>query len=69
MKQLVRPLLGDTVAKRFLVVERRTVFSDKDRIGNFDSQNRLFGFYYCPISPVGWWSHGDFCNSMRVKPT
>src|SRR5215471_12700287 len=44
------PLMADIVAKRFLVLERRTVFSHLDRIVNFDSQNRPFGFYYCRIS-------------------
>jgi hypothetical protein len=37
----------------FLVLERRTVFSHLDRNGNFDSQNRPFGFYYRRISLAG----------------
>jgi len=43
--------------------ERRTVFSRLDRIGNFDSQNRPFGFYYCRISLPGPLL-GDFCNNI-----
>jgi len=34
-----------------------------DRIGNFDSQNRPFGFYYCRISLAGPLL-GDFCNNI-----
>ena len=46
-------LITDFVAERFLVLERRTVFSHLARIENFDSQNRPFGFYYCHISLAG----------------
>ena len=43
--------------------ERRTVFSRLDRIGNFDSRNRPFGFYYCRISLAGPLLV-DFCNNI-----
>src|SRR5262249_15927612 len=55
-------------AKTFLVVEGRTVFSHLDRIGNFDSPNRPFGFYYCRISLAGPLL-GDFCNNIDHKQT
>src|SRR5215470_18665433 len=58
----------DIVAKRFLVRERRTVFSRLGRIGYFDSQNRPFGFYYCRISLAGPLL-GDFCNKIGHKLT
>ena len=57
------PQWVDIVAKRFLVLERRTIFSHLDRIENFDSQNRPFGFYYCRISLAGP-LRGDFCNKI-----
>jgi hypothetical protein len=60
--------VADIVAKRFLVLERRTVFSPTDRIGNFDSQNRPFGFYYCRISLAGPFL-GDFCNNIGQEET
>src|SRR5215470_3268215 len=56
-------LRADIVAKRFLMRERRTIFLHLDRIGDFDSQNRPFGFHYCRISlaePL----LGDFCNNI-----
>jgi hypothetical protein len=51
-----------------LALERRTVFSRLDRIGNFDSQNRPFGFYYCRISLAGPFL-GDFCNNIGQEET
>jgi hypothetical protein len=63
LRRCMSPQLADIVAKRFLVLERRTVFSRLDRIGYFDSQNRPFGFYYCRISPAGPFI-GDFCNKI-----
>ena len=62
------PGRADIVAKRFLALERRTVFSRLDRIGNFDSQNRPFGFYYCRISLAGPFL-GDFCNNIGQEET
>jgi hypothetical protein len=62
------PSRADIVAKRFLVLERRTVFSRLDRIGNFDSQNRPFRFYYCRISLAGPFL-GDFCNNIGQNRT
>src|SRR5215475_13367625 len=62
-KETRLPHVADIVAKRFLVLERRTVFSHLDRIVNFDSQSRLFGFYYCRISLAGLLL-GDFCNNI-----
>ena len=37
-------LMADSVAKRFWPPERRTLFLNQARIGNFDSKIRLFGF-------------------------
>jgi hypothetical protein len=34
----------DSVAKRFLALERRKLFPDQGRIGNFDSKIYPFGF-------------------------
>src|SRR5262252_2184382 len=62
-KETRLPGRADIVAKRFLVLERRTVFSHLDRIGNFDSQSRPFGSYYCRISLAGPLL-GDFCNNI-----
>jgi hypothetical protein len=62
------PFTDDIVAKRFLPLERRMVFSPDGRMENFDSQNRPFGFYYCRISLVGR-PQGDFCNKIRHKRT
>src|SRR5215831_3442976 len=61
-------LLTDIVAKRFFMPERRTVFSHLDRIGNFDSQNRPFGFYYCRISLARPLLR-DFCNNIDPELT
>jgi hypothetical protein len=62
-RRVQKPIASDIAAKRFLVPERRTVFSHLDRIGNFDSPNRLFGFYYCRVSLAGPLA-GDFCNKI-----
>jgi len=35
---------GDSVAKRFWALERRKLFPDQGRIGNFDSKIHPFGF-------------------------
>jgi hypothetical protein len=37
-------LMADSVAKRFWPPERRTLFLNQARIGNFDSKIQLFGF-------------------------
>src|SRR5215813_10055846 len=60
--------MADIVAKRFLMRERRTVFSRPDRIENFDSQNRRFGFYYRRISLAGPLL-GEFCNNIDPERT
>jgi hypothetical protein len=62
------PLLADTVAKRFLTLERRILFPHFGGIRNIDSQRRSFGFYYCPFLLVERGS-GDFCNSIGTKRT
>jgi hypothetical protein len=59
-------LWADTVAKRFLTLERRILFPHFRGIRNIDSRRRSFGFYYCPFLLVGRGS-GDFCNSIPPK--
>src|SRR6266702_927064 len=59
---------ADTVAKRFLTLERRILFPHFGGIRNIDSQRRSFGFYYCPFLLVERGS-GDFCNSIGPKLT
>jgi hypothetical protein len=61
------PFVADIVAKRFLVLERRTVFSHLDRNGNFDSQNRPFGSI---VAESPWLGHssGGLLQQYRPDP-